>query len=176
MLRWGYRGSETVAEDRDIDTPADEVVQEKPEGIRSYDVKRFGPVVRRWREAQKLTGTQLGEKLGVSKGYISQLEGGRPVEMTLRFHQAYARALKIPFAVYAEAVGMDLEGIPPVEQTLTEAQQNYLRDIEDLSDEDIEKLRELTRHYRRLGMLGPAESIPPAPDIAPSEDQEEPGD
>ena len=76
------------------------------EELRPYDPKRFGAAIKRRRKALDLTQEQLAGLLGITHGYVSQLERGRLVEITWSFLQRYAEQLKMPVEQLMEEGGV----------------------------------------------------------------------
>lgn len=90
--------------DRDlgpIGTPKrDEFERKLAEEIHAYHV---GEAIRRAREAQNLTQSQLGEKMGVKKAQVCRLESGKSI--TLSSMMRVFNALGVQVALDMKGIG-----------------------------------------------------------------------
>lgn len=83
----------------------------------------IGAKLKRLREQRGLSQRKLAMIVGLDRGYISQLEAGKTISITLRTAETLAKGLGIPPSAFFS----EIEEIPPrsIKSILTEAQERY---------------------------------------------------
>ena len=117
--------------------------------VRMYTTDRpfssLADLVRRARASRGMSQRQLSYALGMSEGYVGHLESGRfrPTVETLK---ALSSALGLSYGRLALEVGY----ITPEEfdSPLGESQLGRLNEIEDLTDQEWESVRDYARYVR----------------------------
>ena len=117
----------------------------------------FGPLahlVRRARIAKGLTQRQLSRALRMSEGYVGHLESGRfrPTVQTLKALSSFLGLLYGQLAVEAGYITRD-----EFENPLDDNQLARLNEIDDLTDEEFESVRDFARYVRSRRQGGPGD-------------------
>lgn len=108
----------------------------------------FGPLadlVRQARQAKGLTQRQLSRALRMSEGYVGHLEGGRfrPTVQTLK---ALASVLGLLYGQLAVEAGYITRA--EFEDPIDDKQLARLNEIDDLTDEEFDSVRDFARYVR----------------------------
>ncbi|MCH8061804.1 MAG: helix-turn-helix domain-containing protein [Chloroflexi bacterium] len=102
-------------------------------------------MVRQARLRRRMSQRRLSSALGMSEGYVGHLEGGRtrPTVGTLK---AIASVLALPYGRLALAAGYITS--EEYDNPLDESQLARLNEVNDLTDEEWESVRDFARYIR----------------------------
>ena len=131
---------------------------------------RFGPLLKRWRSARKMSQLDLAINAGVSQRHVSFLESGRaqpskPMVMQL------SEALEVPlrernsllqaagFAPYYRRRGFDEDGMAPVREALTRTLQHHDPYPGVVIDRDYNVLMKNAAFDRMTALFGDPEAL-----------------
>ena len=102
-------------------------------------------MVKQARLSRRMSQRRLSSALGMSEGYVGHLEGGRtrPTVGTLK---AIASALGLPYGRLALAAGYITS--EEYENPLDESQLARLNEVNELTDDEWESVRDFARYVR----------------------------
>ena len=102
-------------------------------------------MVKQARLSRRMSQRRLSSALGMSEGYVGHLEGGRtrPTVGTLK---AIASALGLPYGRLALAAGYITS--EEYDNPLDESQLARLNEVNDLTDEEWDSVRDFARYMR----------------------------
>lgn len=102
-------------------------------------------MVRHTRQSRRMSQRRLSSALGMSEGYVGHLEGGR-TRPTVRTLKAIASALALPYGRLALAAGYITS--EEYDNPLDEIQLARLNEVNELTDEEWESVRDFARYIR----------------------------
>ena len=71
----------------------------------------IGVLLKQLRESKGLSQRQFAKKCGLDRGYISQLESGKTVSITLRIAEKLAKGLDMSASVFLDVISTEDEDI-----------------------------------------------------------------
>ena len=102
-------------------------------------------MVRQARSSRQMPQRRLSSALGMSEGYVGHLEGGR-VRPTVGTLKAISSVLGLPYGRLALAAGYITS--EEYDNPLDESQLARLNEVNDLTDEEWDSVRDFARYIR----------------------------
>ena len=102
-------------------------------------------MVRQARSSRRMPQRRLSSALGMSEGYVGHLEGGR-VRPTVSTLKAISSVLGLPYGRLALAAGYITS--EEYDNPLDESQLARLNEVNDLTDEEWDSVRDFARYIR----------------------------